>query len=387
MIIHVFNSSVVSGPETLVLPALTRLGTKAAVIFLCETRLGDSWKGPVDYAKGLGLEAHAILVSGRADLGALGRLSALLRRLSPRVVHAHDVKASFYVLAAARLQRKNPPKIVSTHHGAAARFGKIRLYEQLYVRLALPRFDSVLAVCSADVDSIANRGVPREKIRIHYNGVDRRQVLPAERARVQREIRDSWRKAEPKLPENSLLIGAVARLSPEKRHDRMIRILAILKKNAPDLPVSLLCFGIGDLADSLRVQTREQGVEDRVFWMGYSKAIGQEIAGFDLLLCLSDGEGIPINLIEAGWSGTPVFSTSVGGIPDLISSAEVGFLVDKSLSDEAIAQELERVLRSSSARQSAGRAFQERVVAGFSEKAWLDQLREIYLSLDRHALG
>jgi glycosyltransferase involved in cell wall biosynthesis len=115
--------------------------------------------------------------------------------------------------------------------------------------------------------------------------------------------------------------------------------------------------------------------------MGYSKTIGQEMAGFDLLLCLSDGEGIPINLIEAGWTGTPVLSTSVGGIPDLLDSSQVGYLVSKADSDESIGRELARLMTDASGREAVGKRYQERILNSFSEKAWLDQLRAVYAKL------
>jgi glycosyltransferase involved in cell wall biosynthesis len=285
-----------------------------------------------------------------------------------------------YLLKAARKKPFLSAKLVSTHHGADDRRGKIRLYEEYYVRRILPKLDAALYVCKADYLSLKRRGLRDSLLYLHHNGVDRTLVPVSVRTAAQEEIRDRWRNIAPGLPQSSgaIYVGAVARLSWEKRHDRMLNVLKNVNAIGLKLPVVLLNFGIGEDEAKLREQAKRLGIESQVFWMGYSKTISQEISGLDLLLCLSDGEGIPINLLEAGWSGTPVFSTSVGGIPDLISNPHLGYLVDKSLSDEQISSDMARALRDTAQLRRVGEKFQEHVVRNFSETAWLERLKAIY---------
>jgi glycosyltransferase involved in cell wall biosynthesis len=382
----VFHSTVVSGPETLAIPALARLGEPVTLVFLDEKRVPGGASAAVAYARGLGHEVYTVPVRSRYDRQTFRELRQTLERIGPRVVHAHDVKASLYALKAARIGPKGSfkAKLVSTHHGAAVRPGINRLYEEIYVRLGLPRFDSVHCVCKADYASLKGRGVPEEILKIHYNGVDRGMVSEEARAAAQSAIRGRWRELDPALPavgEDVVYLGAVARLSSEKRHDRMIQALAAVKRQNPKQKFVLLCFGIGAEEARLKELTRAAGMDAEIRWMGYSKTIGQEMAGFDLLLCLSDGEGIPINLIEAGWSGTPVLSTAVGGIPDLLDSPDVGYLVNRSDLDSKIGAELARIMADPAGRAATGQRFQQRILAKFSEKAWLDQLRETYARL------
>lgn len=381
MITHIFHSTIVSGPETLALPALSRLGEPVTIVFLDEQRVPGGASGPVAYARGLGLEAHTVPVRSRWDREAFKSLGETLQRLGTTIGHAHDVKASLYLVQAARSMRRRGiavPKLASTHHGAAARSGLIRVYEEIYVRWALPKFDHVFAVCRGDFESLKRRGVPTERMSIHYNGVDRVHVPAADRARAQAEIRARWRAIDQGLRADAIYLGAVARLSSEKRHDRMIRALRTARDRMGGRDFQLICFGTGAEEARLKALTAELGMADQVRWLGYSKTIGQEMAGFDLLLCLSDGEGIPINLIEAGWSGTPVLSTSVGGIPDLLDSSDVGYLVAKSDSDESIGAELARVMLDEPGRAATGQRYQERVLAQFSERSWLEQLKAAY---------
>lgn len=360
------------------------------LVFLDELRVPGSAAKVMEYAREFGHEVHSIQVRSRWDREAFVALRKLLDRIRPRLVHAHDVKASLYLMKAGRLRGFGPfePAMVSTHHGAAARKGLIRLYEEIYVRWALPCFDAVFVVCSADRASLERRGVAREKIHLHLNGVDRLLVTPGdERARIRREIRARWRDAHPEIPDpdETLFLGVVARLSSEKRHDRMIRALAEAKLRYPDRRVALLCFGGGALEAELRRLAQAAGVASDVYWMGYSRTIPQEMAGLDLLLCLSDGEGIPVNLLEAGWSATPVLSTAVGGIPDLIDSSAVGYLVAREDTDEFIGGRIAGILADPKRRSEVGAAYQRHVISRFSERAWLDRLRMTYAALESKA--
>jgi glycosyltransferase involved in cell wall biosynthesis len=273
--------------------------------------------------------------------------------------------------------RERRPALVSTHHGASSPTGLFRLYEELYVRWALPRFQAVLCVCSPDRKRLERRGVPASILHTHLNGVDRPLVEMANRSATQREIRQSWKKLDPTLPDDCLIIGVVARLSGEKRHDRILRAFAAAKRIGTSKPCILLNFGVGGEEANLKKLTNDYGLTQEVRWLGYSKTIGSEMAGFDLLVCLSDGEGIPINLIEAGWSGTPVLSTSVGGIPDLLNE-EVAYLVTRETADSAIGEKMARILSDREDRNARGTRFQERITNQFSSRVWLERLRAVY---------
>src|SRR3569833_2740080 len=100
MIVHVFNANEVSGPETLVIPALAKLGEKVVIIFLSEERAGDRARSAPNYARSFGIETHEIKVRSRIDARAIRELRALLKKLSPRLVHCHEVKASTFTAAA-----------------------------------------------------------------------------------------------------------------------------------------------------------------------------------------------------------------------------------------------------------------------------------------------
>ena len=377
---HVFVSSIVSGPETLVLPNLARLPEKPLVVILRETREGAAGSAVGDYARGLGLEVREIPVRSRFDLRAIRLLGDLWNAAPPGIVHAHGPKATLHAALAERRVRPARALLVTTHHGVRAtdRFFKTRVYEKVYEKAVMPLCDLCLTVCTSDRDILIRRGVARERLRVHLNGVDRRPVETGERARLRAEIRGRWARAIGVPALDGFLIGVVGRLSVEKQHKKILGALSLLAARSPRIAFQLLCFGSGPLEAELKALSSSSPIRERVHWMGYRTGVSDELPGLDLLLSLSNAEGLPINLIEAGWSGIPVLATGVDGIRDLIEPGVSGILLDAPAEDARVAEAVQRLARDPAAAAAMGSRLQARVRTRFSGTVWLSRLLELY---------
>jgi glycosyltransferase involved in cell wall biosynthesis len=369
MIAEIFNSSLISGPETLVLPNLKHLKRRACVIWLKEERCAPEANRRVQDYFERHAETHIIPVHSRNDRDAARELRVLLHSLGASIAHAHDVKASFLL---ARAGASENYRRISTHHGVHARSGAlVRLYEEIYCRFVLPHFDRSLVVCTSDRESLVRRGVPAERVRVHLNGIDRNVISWSERAHARAELHRAWGlKAAP----GEKIFGIVARLAREKDHEFALRLLAQVR----DLPFRVLCFGTGPLAEKLARKTNQLGLSNKVLWMGYRKTLSQELHGFDGILSLSRAEGLPINLIEAGFANTPIFARVVDGVADLLPSPIYGdpVLPDRPES-EWVANLKDFILRDETVQAKKALAMQERVISGFSGLMWAKRLDEI----------
>jgi glycosyltransferase EpsD len=191
---------------------------------------------------------------------------------------------------------------------------------------------------------------------------------------------------EPKR-DNLFLMAVIGRLSSEKDHARIFRVLSCLQHLSPERDWRCLIFGAGVLKSHLMLQARTLGIESRIVWMGYRAQVGEELAGADVVLSLSKAEGLPINLLEAGWAGTPGFCTAVGGVNDLIPDDRFGNRIEPDESDEKSARRLALLISPEGSKQleSQGTCFQERVTTEFTQAKWIQRLQVIYSELDRHA--
>lgn len=100
---------------------------------------------------------------------------------------------------------------------------------------------------------------------------------------------------------DSLIIGNVARLSPEKNHLFMIDVfeeLLKLQKNA-----KLVFVGCGQMYSVIQKKIKEKCLEDKIVMLGLRNDVNQILQAFDIFLFPSIFEGLPMSVIEAQTSG------------------------------------------------------------------------------------
>ena len=173
---------------------------------------------------------------------------------------------------------------------------------------SLPQATRVVAVSRALADEVAALGVPREKIAIVMNGVDAALFHPRDRAAARKELG---------LGDEPLALY-VGNLKVEKG----VLDLAAAWKDVPTGTLAII--GGGPAKAEL-----EAAVGERVELVGPQplSSIPTWMAACDVLVLPSHAEGTPNVVLEALACGRRVVATSVGGIPDLITSPTLGQLV------------------------------------------------------------
>lgn len=379
--LHVFNSSLISGPETLVIPALAQAKFATHILWLRELRTSsDKQKKVESYLQQSGVNYSIVDIHSRTGLVDFKVIAQQILQLNPQIIHAHDVKASWLIWGAKWFLKSKPFKYLSTHHGVRARSGRfIKLYENIYVRLVLPFFDRTLTVCRSDEELLIKRGLAPFKLKTHLNGVTRNLVSWDHRQAHQSQIRQQWQLKNSKL----FTIGVVARLALEKRHPLIIEAAIQLKKINPQFQI--LFFGVGPDESTLRRLVKSHQLESHIIFMGYRSEIPNEYAGFDLLLSLSEAEGLPINLIEAGWAGVAVAATLVDGVSDLLPNDQLAIRWAKEVTPEQVAQDICQIMDRPEQLQKMGQNFQSWVSLYFNQNRWLQDLTQNYDEVNQHA--
>lgn len=151
--------------------------------------------------------------------------------------------------------------------------------------------------------------------------------------------------------EKDIDLCTVARLAPQKGLPILIEALAILARRGRN--PGLAVIGDGPLRGALEAQARRCGVESQVRFLGpCDEATVTDILARSKLMALpSFAEGLPVVIMEAFACGTPVATTSIAGIPELVDST-CGWVVPAG-SAPAIANAIDEALASSEAQRSA----------------------------------
>lgn len=171
-------------------------------------------------------------------------------------------------------------------------------------------------------------------------------------------------------PLTSPLILMVGRLIEKKGQSYLLRACRILKDQGYDFICRIV--GDGPLRKVLELEIRELELSDRVELWGaatHKRVIEMyQQATITSLPCIiskhGDRDGIPNVLIESLWMGVPVVSTSVSGIPEVITSEVNGLLVP-SHDCHALATALARLLNDPSLRCRLADAGRQTVLERF----------------------
>jgi glycosyltransferase involved in cell wall biosynthesis len=190
--------------------------------------------------------------------------------------------------------------------------------------------DGMLAVSAALKRDMVALGLPEERIRVHYTGVDLDRFKP---------IADRGA-AKAALGVSGSLLLSVGALIPRKGHDLAIRALA-------DLPdATLMVAGKGPENDALAALARDIGVADRVRLLGAQphEVLPALAAAADVGVLVSASEGLANAWVESLACGTPLVLSDVGGARELMDRPEAGRIVAREPS--AIATAVRELLAS-----------------------------------------
>ena len=141
-------------------------------------------------------------------------------------------------------------------------------------------------------------------------------------------------------PDNCLLFVSVARMSPEKGYERLLKICRRLLNEG--FMFKLWLIGDGPILTDLKKQAAELALEDCVTFMGSQNNPHKFTSKADAFICSSFIEGYSTACTEAIMLGVPVISTSVSGAQEIIDDAECGMVV--KMDDESLYEGMKEVL-------------------------------------------
>ena len=170
----------------------------------------------------------------------------------------------------------------------------------------------LLAVSAALKADMAAMGMPEDKIRVHYTGIDLGRFRPLDREA-----------AKGRLGVEGPLIVTPGNLVPLKGHRLAVEALDGLKG------ATLLIAGEGPERPALEALIAERGLAERARLLGNvpPEAMPELLAAADLMLLPSEREGLANAWIEALACGTPILIADVGGAREVLDRPEAGRVV------------------------------------------------------------
>ncbi len=176
--------------------------------------------------------------------------------------------------------------------------------------------------------------IPAHKIRVIHNGVDIRKFQPAaDKRRVKRELG---------FNPDDIAIVSVGRLYARKGLFTLIQSMPAVVKRFPNAKFIISGKGQSDEMAKLIAHATRIGVKDNIVFTGYTpdRELPKLYQAADVFAFSTFYEHHPFAVLEALASGLPVVTTTVGGIPETITSGKNGLLVqpfnEKQFSDSIL---------------------------------------------------
>lgn len=132
----------------------------------------------------------------------------------------------------------------------------------------------------------------------------------------------------------------VGRVCQSKRQDRLVEIAKSLKDEGFSFKIQII--GSGDMQENIAQLIDKHGVADVVELLGMKTNPYPYIKQADCFVLTSDFEGFGIAVKEALLLGTPVISTAVSGVKELLADGEFGMLCNIDTAD--VCSAMRRVL-------------------------------------------
>lgn len=282
---------------------------------------------------GLPVEVEPCLVrSPRPDLDlrAIANVRRRLRRDSFDLVVTHQSKAGVVGRLAARLSRRVPV----VHSLSMASFGPGYGRGQSAVFRTIERVLAPLTaryvVVGAD---LARRfevaGIAPRKLTIVRSAASLPAPPPDDAPTVAG------------IPDGRPVVVALGALEDRKHPLDFVALLEEVRRSVPG--AFLAVAGDGPLASPLQTAVAAAGLSEHVAVLGYVKPIDHLLWRADVLILLSDAEGLPQVLIQAAAAALPFVSYDVDGAREVLALGGVGDVValgDVSAAARAVAARL-----------------------------------------------
>jgi glycosyltransferase involved in cell wall biosynthesis len=234
-------------------------------------------------------------------LKAVARYRAIAQEFQPNIVHAHMMTG---VVLARALRSGFEYSLVSTVHNEFQRSAVL-----------MGCADRVIAVSKAVAQSMAQRGIPQNKLRVVNNG-----TLGSPRTRQMKEYQP--------MPLQRPAITTVAGLYRRKGIAELIEAFAQIALAFPDAHLYLV--GNGPDREMFQAQAQSTDVSDRIHFEGFQPEPQRYLLATDIFVLASHRDPSPLVIPEAREAGCAIIASNVDGIPEALFEGQAGLLVPPS---------------------------------------------------------
>jgi L-malate glycosyltransferase len=273
----------------------------------------------------------------------------------------HSISA---ILARESLKPKRYLPVITTLHGTDITLvGADRSYLPI-TRYGIQQSDGVTAV-SKFLKSATIETFDFDEIEVIPNFICPKQYRRDEDSPLRKEL----------APNGEFLLAHVSNFRPVKRPIDCVEILA--KVRAKGARARLVMVGDGPEYSAVHHRARQLGVLEQTVFVGKQGRIADYLAVADVFLLPSEQESFGLAALEAQACEVPVIASRVGGISEVVSEGESGFLSDVGDTGK-MSEDTLKFLNDAEMRRRFGKRGRELAILRYSSEIIIPQYLAFY---------
>jgi glycosyltransferase involved in cell wall biosynthesis len=374
-ILHLIDSGGLYGAEMMLLSlaaAQEKMGLQPVIGSIRKTGIGEK---PLDReARRRGLLVKVFEMRPGPNLRGVWGIVRYARKNHFDLFHSHGYKTNILFGLMPRFFHKLP--IVTTLHGWTSTGGWTKKHlNEILDAFSLRFVDKIVLVNRRMLEKPKVKRLPIDKICIIDNGIEIEYKKNPENANLDKSVKNQLHE----FCLNGKIVASIGRLSREKGFDYLIEAIRILRQEQNE-NIRLLLIGDGCLRRQLKQQARDCGIEKYFLITGYIKNARNLHGLFDCYVISSLTEGLPITLLEAMASGTPIVATAVGGIPNVVTDRKEALIVPPK-DPQALARAIWNLLEDSQLSERIATRAAIRVQTRYSSSIMTEKYRDLYKAI------
>ena len=268
---------------------------------------------------------YPLFQQGPYALALASRMVEVARYERLDLLHVHYAlphAASAYL--AKQILGDEAPRIVTTLHGTDITLvGSDPSYLPI-TRFSIEQSDAITAPSQFLVEETARALGVEAPIDLIPNFVDTQRWVPvADAARERAGLASCFHDPAAVLASSDPILFHVSNFRAVKR---VLDVIAIFAEVCKRRPVRLVMLGDGPDRARAEARVRELQLWDRVAFLGKQGRFETLLANSDVFLLPSGSESFGLAALEALSCGVPVVASDVGGVSEVVTHGETGFL-------------------------------------------------------------
>lgn len=360
-VLHIIDSLSLGGAETLLkamLPLMKKKTVESTVLILKR----DVDHDDLDFKK-LKIDVYETGLRSVYTPLQIFSIASFLKKNSFDLVHVHLFPAQYWYAFATYFSNSKYPAITTEHSSFNKRRNKT--FYKVIEALIYRKYDQIICISNTAKEAFVQwQPSLKYKVKMIHNGIDLKKYSTAKAY--------DRRSMIPGIKSSSKLILMVASFTPKKDHQTLFEAAKLLPNH-----YEFVLVGEGPLKNYYNKMIENNGLSDRIHFMGYRFDVERIIKSVDLFVHSSHWEGFGLVAVEAMAGGLPVVVSNVPGLKEIVG--DTGLYFNPGNADE-LATLIMEVMKSKSKYEELSKQSLE-YAKTFDLNLTVDKYIEVYKSL------